>query len=1151
MGDSPTIIDSEQERRLDDLLVAVFEQEETVRHAFLEQACEGDETLLAEALDHLAAAERFGDFLERPAIEKLPHWVTGSPIAAPDGTGDPADTAAPTVFDGPGLQTGPVSTHLRTMLQDMGKGQLGGYDIVGYAGGGGMGQVYIGEDRRLGRQVAIKILPPQLAGRPGWLRRFEQEARALGTLNHPNIVTIHSIEEDAGVHFLTMELVQGQTLKGITPPTGLPLDELLRIARALASALSAAHQRGVIHRDLKPANVMVGDDGRIKILDFGIAKVSGQQQLSEDGQLIGTVPYMAPEQLRGDPVDARCDLFSLGVMLYQLSTGLHPFPASSAFRRVSAILWHEPAPLAERRSDLPEEWLAIVQRCLEKDPDDRYQSSDEVADDVRRLAERVMAEKVLTGHVTVQGAVTEIPDGAPPPPGAGRSRRWMTGTLAALTVVLVAWLMARSVAPPSPSSPSTGSTGPRSGAVRTGSTEASMAPTSPASPRTSVAVLHFNNLTDDPELVWLSSGIAELLTTDLSQASDLAVRGSGRVYQLLADLDALEGQSLSPEALQRLAREAEADVVVRGSFARLGPSLRLVFSVEDAADGHVLGAETFEGDGVESLFVLVDRMSAAVLGALGASRPTIGPQTVSEATTRSLPAWKAYAEAFTSSRQGKSDEAMVHWQEAIELDPEFAMAYAQVARMGRNLGRNEVAQAASAKAFELAERLPLHHRFDIEASYYESFWATNGQAIETYRIGLGLYPWKRAWRNNLAQRYAFFERYDEALELLSHLLDEGTDYIGTYSNAANVYAALGEYEQGYGVLTSYDQSSGWLIHFDRGYFLTEWGRFDMAAQAFDEAEQRTADPDFLAYGRWRLEVLRGVGPQAAAEAEAMVAADTPFGRWRGHLSQALNALYAGDATTALAALDLAIATSEGSDQARAHALKGEILLALGQLPAALDEAALARRHGARQWPELEAMYLAARCEEAFGRHRQADDWLATLSERWRRQPNAVEERQILTLEAYLAQRRGDPETAIDVLEKAVRLLPPRSVELSWHIVPDHVALWLSLGELHLQMGRPRQALPWLERVMDSGAEHLERPLSYVRSFQLASQALEEIGDGAQAERRRDAFLAFWPEGELSLRPSRRPPPSPPASASRDDLPSTGRSSGSPRRPRDP
>src|SRR5215470_4018776 len=277
--------------------------------------------------------------------------------------------------------------------------RLGPYEIIAPLGAGGMGEVYLARDPRLKRDIAIKVLPEDVASSPDWLARFEREATTVAGLNHPNIVTLFSIEEAHGTRFLTMELVEGSSLDQSVTPGGLPAAVVIELGTAMADALAAAHEKGVVHRDLKPANVMLTKDGRVKVLDFGLAKLARPDShldvtnaatmaapLSDPGHILGTVPYMAPEQVRCEPVDGRSDLFSLGILLFELATGTRPFVGPTIADVTSAILRDAPPSLMSIRPDLPADLDRIVARCLEKDPRERVQTALDVRNELRRIA---------------------------------------------------------------------------------------------------------------------------------------------------------------------------------------------------------------------------------------------------------------------------------------------------------------------------------------------------------------------------------------------------------------------------------------------------------------------------------------------------------------------------------------------------------------------------------------------------------------------------------------------------------------------------------------------------------------------------------------------------------------------------------------------
>src|SRR3984957_6483500 len=271
--------------------------------------------------------------------------------------------------------------------------KLGAYEIQSPLGAGGMGEVYRATDTKLGRDVALKVLPGEMAQDAERLRRFRREAKVLAQLDHPNIVTIYSVEESEGIHFLTMQLVEGQTLDQLIGAGGLPLEQIVEIAGALGDALAAAHEKGIVHRDLKPANVMVTSQGRVKVLDFGLAKDLrgsnlGDATMTSDsrtqvGVVMGTPAYMSPEQTSGRPLDHRTDIFSLGVLLHEMATGHRPFEGNSSAELVSAILRDTPPPVTDLRPSLPGDLARIVRRCLEKDPRHRLQTARDVSNEFR------------------------------------------------------------------------------------------------------------------------------------------------------------------------------------------------------------------------------------------------------------------------------------------------------------------------------------------------------------------------------------------------------------------------------------------------------------------------------------------------------------------------------------------------------------------------------------------------------------------------------------------------------------------------------------------------------------------------------------------------------------------------------------------------
>jgi eukaryotic-like serine/threonine-protein kinase len=937
---------------------------------------------------------------------------------------------------------------------------LAHYRILGPLGSGGMGEVYLAEDQKLGRRVALKVLPADLAGDPVRLERFRREARTVAALNHPNIVTLYSVEEAGGVHFLTMELVEGETLAPRIVPGGLPADEILRLALPLAGAVAAAHTQGITHRDLKPANVMIARDGRLKVLDFGIARraenaantADASAGLTVDGRVLGTVPYMSPEQVRGLPVDGRSDVFSLGTLLYELAAGEHPFAAPSAAETVSKILRDTPAPVTEHNPALPPALGHIIARCLEKDAELRYQDAGALRDALQNLA-------------------------SPPLPVAGRGwergARGVRGRLAAVSgiLLLIAALAAVLL---------------WTSRVRHDSPAPSPTPTPAA--HTTLAVLHFQNLTRDPQLDWLRTGLPEMLVTDLSQSPRLDVLGTDRLYQILAELGALDNRPTSFDLVQKVARRAAVQQVIRGSYAQVGDRVLISFQIEDAKSGKILASDRVEGPGDKQLLALVDELAAAVRRHLEVAPPPGAPATVQAVTTSSVEASRLYTEALLLQYQAKETEALALLERAVEIDPGFSLALADLATLHGNLGHGGLAESYTRRAVEHAERLPIHLRYSLQGRYYAAQWSTYNRAITAFQEALRLRPDEEAPRYGLARIDSFLERYDSALREYETLLAQGTKFAPTAISAANAAAALGRFEHGDRLLrelAARDPQS-WIAQVGLGWHLTQWGKLDAAAAALQRAAALRPGDALVGHAAWRLAVLREDWPQAERAANDLARLDDPYARWRGALSQARNALYRGDSAAALRRLDAAAHAYPRPDAftAMAHCWTADLLLDLGgpgDAARALAEARRAQELAPGDWPELQGLYLAALAQQKLGHPQPADAILAELKRRAAVFPNAVEERQILHLEGLLALDRGDAAGAAAALQRAAALLPPHGVEIHWHVQPDHVPIWYALGQAERAAGHPERALEWFRKAAVSGAEHIEFPVAYLRS----------------------------------------------------------------------
>ncbi len=536
--------------------------------------------------------------------------------------------------------------------------KLGAYEIRSQLGAGGMGEVYLARDTRLGRDVAVKILPPDLSGDPERLARFELEARTVAALNHPGIVTLHAVEEADGVRFLVMERVSGRTLSAVIGRDGLPIGRLLELAVPMADALAAAHDKGVVHRDLKPNNVMVTDEGRVKILDFGLAKagaftspeggdVATTLARTMPGQVMGTIPYMAPEQCRGERVDTRADLFAFGAILYEMATGVRAFRGDSSADVMSAVLKDDPTPLEELKPALPARFTKIVRRCLEKDLRRRVQSAIDLRHELQDLADELRP-------VSTPAAGTSAPSSAAPAPVPRPANRWLWAAVAVAVVGLVVF-----------------------GTLEVKRWQEGARTAGGAQPIKSLAVLPFENRMRDPSQDYFVDGMHDQLITELVRLNAGEVKSRNAVMRF-------KGKGLSTKDI---AHELGVDAVIEGSVLRSGQSVRINASLALAASDQNVWAKTYDGD-LQDVLRLISNVSSAIATEIRARVGTaatpagVSPDEPTAPRVRT-DAYEAYLRGrylFNQSLAPKQVQAArEQFLLATRLDPGFAPAWSATA----------------------------------------------------------------------------------------------------------------------------------------------------------------------------------------------------------------------------------------------------------------------------------------------------------------------------------------------------------------------------------------------------------------------------------------------------------------------------------------
>ena len=605
---------------------------------------------------------------------------------------------------------------------------LAHYRITAAIGAGGMGEVYRATDTRLGRDVALKVLPAELASDPERLERFQREAKALAALDHPGIVGVYSVEEAGGVHFLTMQLVDGEPLDRLIPSGGLPAERILDIATALADALATAHEKGIVHRDLKPANVMVTRDGRVKVLDFGLAKVTAPAEATpsglelsttmktREGVVMGTVPYMSPEQVSGKPVDHRTDVFSLGVLLYEMTSGRRPFAGGSTAELGSAILRDTPPALATLRGDLPHELIGVVARCIEKDPGARFQSMRDVHAALRSSA-----------------AGGRAPEPGRPP----RGRRHALQIAGAVVILLAvaAYL------------------GTRSGLVR-------------PVPRAirSIAVLPLDNYSGDASQDYFAEGMTDELTADLARISQLRVISRGSAMQFKG-----EHRPPTPE----IAKTLDVDAVVEGSVFRSGDKVRITAQLIDARADRHLWAKSFERSS-RDILALQDELASAIAREIHVQLTPAEQSRLAKAPRVNPEAYDAYLKGryfFNRPSDENLQKAIARFEEAIALNPDFVPALSGLSDAYLWAGYNEgfltasearpKAKAAAEKAIQLDDQAAeAHTSLAVFKLFYEYDWADS--EVE-FRRAFELNPNYAFAHDQFGLGLAFQGRLDESI----------------------------------------------------------------------------------------------------------------------------------------------------------------------------------------------------------------------------------------------------------------------------------------------------------------------------------------------------------------------------------------------------